>query len=105
MAVLKTNDKGITVTVPAFSYSPNDSLAQLIVDAWLDDTFRNALLDRAADGITITDDAARTARTALAGRGFYLERAVVIKESEHDIMTIPCNAPTKSSSYCRTKTV
>jgi hypothetical protein len=83
MAILKTNLKGSAVTVPAFSYSPNDSLAQMIVDAWVDQDFRNALLEREADG-TVTHAAAREARVALAGRGFYLQRAVVIKESEHD---------------------
>ncbi len=88
MAILKkTADKSgnpITVTVPAFSYAPNDSLAQMIVDAWVDKDFREALLKREADNITVTPVAAREAKVALAARGIYLERAVVINEIEHD---------------------
>jgi hypothetical protein len=72
-----------TATVPTFSFSPNDSLAQLIVDAWVDEEFRDSLLERAADS-TVTPAAARQAKVALAGRGIYLQRAVVITEQEHD---------------------
>jgi hypothetical protein len=88
MAILKTvrNKKGIdsTVTVPAFTYSPNDSLAQMIVDAWVDQDFRDTLLAREADHVTVTAAAAREAKVALAARGIHLQRAVVIRESEHD---------------------
>jgi hypothetical protein len=73
-----------TVTVPAFTYSPNDSLAQMIVDAWVDPDFHDTLLAREADDITVTPTAAREARLALAARGIHLQRAVVIRESEHD---------------------
>lgn len=72
-----------TATVPSFSYSPNDSLAQMIVDAWVEKDFRDALLERGADH-TVTPAAASQAKVALAARGFYLQRAVVITEDEHD---------------------
>jgi hypothetical protein len=71
-----------TITVPAFSYSPNDSLAQMIVDLWVDGDFRNSVLDRA--GGNATPAAKKQAKVALAGRGFYLQSAVVITEAEHD---------------------
>lgn len=72
-----------TATVPSFSYSPNDSLAQMIVDAWVEKDFRDSILERAPDK-TVTPAAARQAKVALAARGFYLKRAVVITEEEHD---------------------
>lgn len=85
MAILrKATKKADPVTVPAFSYGPNDSLAQMIVDAWVDQNFRDSLLEREADKITVTAAAARQANVALAGRGIYLQRAVVITEEEHD---------------------
>ena len=34
------------VKVADFSYIPNDALAQLIVDAWVDDGFRAAIATR-----------------------------------------------------------
>jgi hypothetical protein len=86
MAILKqVTKKGVatTVTVPDFSFSPNDSLAQMIVDAWVETDFRDVLLEREADHITVTPAAARQAKVALAGRGFYLKRAVVITEDEY----------------------
>ena len=55
----------------------------MIVDAWVEKDFRDTLLERAADG-TVTPAAAREAKVALAARGIYLERAVVINEIEHD---------------------
>jgi hypothetical protein len=63
--------------VADFSYHPNDSLAQMIVDAWVDDGFRNLL--------TTGDRAARIthAQVSLAGRGLYLERPIVITEAEY----------------------
>lgn len=72
------------VTVPTFSFGPNDSLAQLIVDAWVEDDFRNSLLEREADNTTVTAAAANRAKVALAARGIYLNRAVIITEEEHD---------------------
>jgi hypothetical protein len=74
--------KAQPVSVPDFSYHPNDSLAQMIVDMWVDQDYRDALLDRDSNG-RVTDEAARLARISLAERGIYLERAVVIKEDEY----------------------
>jgi hypothetical protein len=34
------------ITVPSFSYAPNDGLAQLIVEAWSNPTLKEGLLDR-----------------------------------------------------------
>lgn len=73
----------LVATVPTFSYS-NDSLAQLIVDAWVEKEFRDSLLEREADKTTVTPAAAKYAKAALAARGLYLQRAVVITEVEHD---------------------
>jgi hypothetical protein len=70
------------VVVPTFSFAPNDSLAQLIVDAWVDDDFRNKLLKR--HNGKVTSENVEFAKLALAARGFYLNRAVVITEAEHD---------------------
>jgi hypothetical protein len=85
MAILKNVPRRAgNVTVPTFSYGPNDSLAQMIVDAWVDQNFRDSLLEREADHTTVTPAAARLAKVALAGRGIFLQRAVVISEDEHD---------------------
>jgi hypothetical protein len=42
------------VTMPVFSYGPNDGLAQMIVEAWTNQSFRDALLKREADHKTVT---------------------------------------------------
>jgi hypothetical protein len=52
-----------------FSYT-SDSLAQMIVDAWVDEEFRNRLLKK------------ENAKSLLAARGFYLENPVVITEEQ-----------------------
>jgi hypothetical protein len=73
------------VRVPDFSYHPNDSLAQMIVDAWVDQDFRNQLLEREGpDNKIVTAGAASSAKASLRGRGLYLERAVVITEQEYN---------------------
>jgi hypothetical protein len=76
-------DRAKTKGVAVFSYAPNDSLAQMIVDAWVDDDFRKQLTGRKADG-SATDDARESARISLAARGIYLKSAVVITEDEYD---------------------
>jgi hypothetical protein len=87
MAIKKkmVNRSGVALeaTVPTFSYN-NDSLAQMIVDAWVEKDFRDSLLEREADKTTVTAAAAKQAKAALAARGLYLQRAVVITEEEHD---------------------
>jgi hypothetical protein len=72
------------VTVPAFSYAPNDGLAQLIVEAWSNKKFREDLLDRDSHDKP-TDTAVAIATAAINASGtFSLKRAVVITEFEHD---------------------
>jgi hypothetical protein len=71
------------VTVPSFSYAPNENLAQLIVQAWSIQTFSDQLLDRDALGKP-TPLAVKTATDAVNAAGFNLKRAVVIREKEHD---------------------
>src|ERR1700687_3564 len=66
--------------VPDFTYS-SDSLAQWIVDAWVDEDYRKLLLER--DHGAVTQRAADAARKALHERGIYLERAVVISADEY----------------------
>jgi hypothetical protein len=70
-------------TVPSFSFGPNDNLAQLIVQAWTIEPFRNQLLER--DGAQKpTALAVKAATDAVNAAGFNLKRAVVISEAEHD---------------------
>jgi hypothetical protein len=54
-----------------FSYT-SDSLAQMIVDAWVDEDFRERLLKK------------ENAKSLLAARGFYLENPVVITEEHYN---------------------
>ena len=66
----KTRDNnGNLVRKADFSYSPNDSLAHLIVDAWVDSNFRDLLLNNR-----------QSVKSLLAARGFFLQNPVVIKE-------------------------
>jgi hypothetical protein len=67
--------------VPDFTYS-SDCLAQMIVDAWIDQDYQARLFDRNPDG-TVTDDAAKLATDSANSCGFNLERAVVISEDEY----------------------
>jgi hypothetical protein len=62
--------------VADFSYK-NDSVAQLIVEAWTDQQFQTWLLTRQADG------SAPNFKASLEGRGIYLANPVVITEAEY----------------------
>jgi hypothetical protein len=75
-----------TVTMPVFSYGPNDGLAQLIVDAWSNESFRKSLLERDTTNPKKppTPAAVQAATLAVNAAGFNLQRAVVISEKEHD---------------------
>jgi hypothetical protein len=74
----KTGAPQVTqLRVVDFSYAPNDSLAQMIVDAWVDKDFRTLLLTRGADGKS------PNAKAAFAARGLYLNNPVVITEDEY----------------------
>ncbi len=55
--------------VADFSYQ-NDSLAQMIVDAWVSDDFRGELLKKA------------NAKSLLAERGIFLQNPVIIDEED-----------------------
>jgi len=56
--------------VADFSYT-SDSLAQMIVDAWVDDVFRDKLLKK------------ENAQSLLADRGIYLSKPHVITEQDY----------------------
>ena len=71
------------VTIPTFSFAPNDGLAELIVQAWTISEFRAQLLDRDATQKP-TNAAVKAATDAVNAAGFNLKRAVVISEKEHD---------------------
>jgi hypothetical protein len=68
-------DKAKTDQVADFSMAPSDSLAQMVVDAWVDQDFRKSLLDPA------------NAKAAFAQRGFFWNGAsrtpVVITEKDY----------------------
>jgi len=77
--------------VPDFTYS-SDCLAQVIVDAWADKTYRDKLLAR--QNGKVTPAAAKLATESVNSCGFNLERAVVISEEEYyDGYTIPNTHP------------
>jgi len=68
-------DKKKTQRVADFSYHPNDSLAQMIVDAWVDAGFKTLLTTHG------------NAKALLAARGFYLNNnktPVVITERQYN---------------------
>ena len=69
-------DKAKTEQVADFSIAPSDSLAQMVVDAWVDKDFRKLLLDPA------------NAKALFAQRGFFWNgtsrKPVVITEKEYE---------------------
>jgi hypothetical protein len=67
--------------MPAFSFGPNDALAQMIVDAWSNP---GKLLDRDRKTHVPTKAAIADATNRVKKAGFDLTRAVVITEAEHD---------------------
>ena len=73
------------LTMPAFSFSPNEGLAEMIVQAWTIQAFQDQLLERdTSTPPKVTDAAAKAATDAVNAAGFNLKRAVVISEKEHD---------------------
>jgi len=79
-----TFDTVSEVTVPSFSYN-NPGLADLIVKAWTDDPFRDALLERNPGTGRPTANAVKKATEQVNSFGkLTLKRAVVISEAEHD---------------------
>ena len=72
------------VTVPSFSFAPNDGLAELIVNAWENKPVRDLLLQRDINN-NPTSAAVQEATNQVNNLGgFNLVRAVVISEEEHD---------------------
>ena len=71
----KANANDPNDEVADFSYVPNDALAQLVIDAWVNPDIKAKLLDRA------------TAAEVFATRGFYwndtFRKPVVISEAEY----------------------
>jgi hypothetical protein len=69
-------DHAKTSEVADFTYAPNDSLAQMIVDAWCDPEFKRVLLDP------------DNAKALFATRGFYwngtTRKPVVITEDDYN---------------------
>jgi hypothetical protein len=61
--------------LPDFSYHPNDALAQMIVDAWVDPRFEELLKDKA------------NAKSLLASRGFFLSDVAVVDKATYDADT------------------
>jgi hypothetical protein len=72
------------ITIPSFSFAPNDDLAELIVQAWSIEELRDQLLERDAVTRKPTNAAVKAATDAVNAAGFNLKRAVVISEKEHD---------------------
>ena len=66
--------------VADFSYQ-NDVLAQLIVEMWTTSTYANLL---AAPDVTDYGPRSTNAQTALAARGIYLAKPIVITEEEYE---------------------
>lgn len=79
----KVKVKGRTkhLVLPAFSFEPTDSLAQLIVNAWANP---GKLLQRNPKTHLPTPDAVQEATQKINAAGYDLTRAVVITEAEHD---------------------
>lgn len=69
-------DKAQRDKVADFSMAPSDALAQMVVDAWIDDDFKKLLLDPA------------NAKALFAQRGFYWNgtsrKPVVITEQQYE---------------------
>jgi hypothetical protein len=87
-----TPNPDLFLAVPDFTYS-SDCLAQMIVDAWADPNYQNALLQRDAHHHP-THAAVKLATESVNSCGFNLERAVVISEEEYyDGYTIPLDSP------------
>jgi|tagenome__1003787_1003787.scaffolds.fasta_scaffold20968955_2 hypothetical protein len=78
--IFRDGDKKLKVA--DFSYAPNDSLAQMIVDAWVDDNFRNLLLNGGSK------DRKNNAKALFASRGFFWRKTrmtpIVISETEYN---------------------
>jgi hypothetical protein len=72
-----SNDPDPDTRVADFAYE-NVSLAELIVDAWRNDNFKDSLIQG--------NNSARSAaaKQALSARGIHLSKPIIITESEYD---------------------
>jgi hypothetical protein len=80
--IFRDPSKAPASKVADFTYEPNDALAQMIVDAWVDKHFKSLLLKG-------TNDQRRDAAKALFGtRGFFWDGTtrvpIVISEEEYN---------------------
>ncbi len=73
-------DVAKTDRIADFSYAPNDGLAQMIVDAWVDQNFANQLLNSTG-----------AAKSAFAQRGIFLSNPLVITEAQYNQGYTPGN--------------
>jgi len=82
--IFRDGDKKLKVA--DFFYAPNDSLAQMIVDAWCDKNFKNLLL-MGEDEKKATERSA-AAKALFASRGFFWngtqKKPIVISETEYN---------------------
>src|SRR5262249_39094861 len=90
MAIFKSPAKTIDDQVADFSYAPNDSLAQMIIDAWCDANFRDLLLTGAVE------ERQKHAKALFGSRGFFFEGSsripIVISEQEFNsgwVLSVP----------------
>jgi len=86
MAIFKSPAKSANDLVADFFYTPNDALAQMIVDAWCDENFRNLLL--MGEDETKGEERRKAAKALFASRGFYWNGTskipIVISENEYN---------------------
>jgi hypothetical protein len=80
--IFRDQSKSKESKVADFSYAPNDSLAQMIVDAWVDPHFKSLLLDGNSD------QRCHAAKALFGTRGFFwsgtTRRPIVISEQEYN---------------------
>ena len=84
--IFKTPAKTIDDRVADFSYAPNDSLAQMVVDAWCDKNFKDLLL--MGEDATKAEARQNAAKALFASRGFFWngtsKMPIVISENEYN---------------------
>jgi hypothetical protein len=71
MAIFRLNKQNERVPVVDFNYQ-SDALAEMIIEAWRNDPFRNRLLSDKA-----------FVKSELADRGIYLQNPVIINEDDY----------------------
>jgi hypothetical protein len=86
MAIFRSPAKSINDVVADLWYAPNDSLAQMIVDAWCDKNFKNLLLMN--EDAKKADERRKAAKALFASRGFFWngtsKTPIVISEKEYN---------------------